>query len=388
MMGAERTGEVTPIATSERGSRRSASSPRSSSRPSSRSTGRSRTTRTDQQPRGAAGARPGRPPDPDRLRIRLFDADRQDHHVDWATALQQRPTGRQLLWIDITGDLGPAEAEELCERFHLDDRAREALTKPASEPHLALHGRFVHLRVAAEPPDERPDRAPWLDVLAGPDIVITGHEQPLAFIDGMDDRIERDTTIGLLKPTQFVASLLDSVITGYYRAIDAIEDDADKLDGVALRDKGRGELLEDLVAVRQRIARLRRLLAAHRDVFASLADADFTEVAGDRESAPAFQAVATRFEAAFAAVGSAREAILGSFEIYMTRTAQRTNDVMKVLALATVLLLPGSLIAGLLGMNVIVPLDKDSPLSFWYVVGGVVVLAIALIGIARARRWL
>jgi len=49
----------------------------------------------------------------------------------------------------------------------------------------------------------------------------------------------------------------------------------------------------------------------------------------------------------------------------MTRTAQRTNDVMKVLALATVLLLPGSLIAGLLGMNVIVPLDKDSPLSFW-----------------------
>ena len=59
----------------------------------------------------------------------------------------------------------------------------------------------------------------------------------------------------------------------------------------------------------------------------------------------------------------------------MTRTAQRTNDVMKVLALATVLLLPGSMIAGLLGMNVIVPLDKDSPMSFWVVVGGVTVLA-------------
>jgi len=157
---------------------------------------------------------------------------------------------------------------------------------------------------------------------------------------------------------------------------------------VALRDKGRRELLEDLVAVRQRIARLRRLLASERDVFASLADADFTEVAGDKESAPAFQAVAARFEAAFAAVGSARESILGSFDIYMTRTAQRTNDVMKVLALATVLLLPGSLIAGLLGMNVIVPLDKDSPLSFWLVVGGVTLLAVTLLGIARARRWL
>jgi len=293
-----------------------------------------------------------------------------------------------LLWIDITGELSVKEAEQLCQRFALDDRARESLTKPATEPHLALHGRFVHLRVAAEPPDDRPDRSPWLDILAGPDIVITGHEQALAFVAEMDERIERDTTLGMLRSTQFVASLLDSVITGYYRAVDAIEDDADKLDGVALRDQGRRQLLEDLVAVRQRIAGLRRLLASQRDVFASLADADFTEVAGDPESAPSFQAVAARFEAAFAAVGSAREAILGSFEIYMTRTAQRTNDVMKVLALATVLLLPGSMIAGLLGMNVIVPLDKDSPMSFWLVVGGVALLAMTLLGIARARRWL
>ena len=48
----------------------------------------------------------------------------------------------------------------------------------------------------------------------------------------------------------------------------------------------------------------------------------------------------------------------------MTRTAQRTNDVVKVLTFATILLLPGSLVAGLLGMNVVVPLGKDDPLSF------------------------
>jgi len=387
-MRAERTGEVTPIATSERGSRRSVSPSRSSSRASKRSTAPARTT-TDADRRSArAGDARAASSDPDRLRIRLFDADRQDHHVDWETALAKGPTGRQLLWIDITGDLSEAEGEQLCERFDLDDRARESLTRPATDPHLALHGRFVHLRVAAEPADKRAEKAPWLDILAGPDLVITSHEQPVEFLAGMDERIERDTTLGLLRSTQFVASLLDSVITTYYRAIDTIEDETDELDGVALRDKGRRELLEDLVAVRQRIARLRRRLASERDVFASLADADFTEVAGDKESAPAFQAVAARFEAAFVAVGSARESILGSFDIYMTRTAQRTNDVMKVLALATVLLLPGSLIAGLLGMNVIVPLDKDSPLSFWLVVGGVTLLAITLLGIARVRRWL
>jgi Mg2+ and Co2+ transporter CorA len=58
------------------------------------------------------------------------------------------------------------------------------------------------------------------------------------------------------------------------------------------------------------------------------------------------------------------------------------------LTLATVLLLPGSMIAGLLGMNVEVPLDKENPLSFWFAVGGIAVLALAIIAIAKVRRWL
>ena len=72
----------------------------------------------------------------------------------------------------------------------------------------------------------------------------------------------------------------------------------------------------------------------------------------------------------------------------MTRTAQRTNDIMKVLGLATVPLLPGSLVARLLGMNMIVPLAKDDPLSFWMLGGGVPLAIGALLVAVRRRRWL
>jgi Mg2+ and Co2+ transporter CorA len=61
---------------------------------------------------------------------------------------------------------------------------------------------------------------------------------------------------------------------------------------------------------------------------------------------------------------------------------------MKVLALATVLLLPGSLAAGLLGMNLVAPLPEDDPMSFWYVVAAVALLAVVVLVVARARRWL
>ena len=61
---------------------------------------------------------------------------------------------------------------------------------------------------------------------------------------------------------------------------------------------------------------------------------------------------------------------------------------MKILALATVLLLPGSLIAGLLGMNVTIPLSKDDVAAFWFVVAAIVLLALAVLGFARYRRWI
>ena len=72
----------------------------------------------------------------------------------------------------------------------------------------------------------------------------------------------------------------------------------------------------------------------------------------------------------------------------MTRTAQRTNEIIKVLTIATVVLLPGSLVAGLLGMNLVVPLASDDPRSFWLVIGGIAGLAFVILASLRLRRWI
>ena len=70
----------------------------------------------------------------------------------------------------------------------------------------------------------------------------------------------------------------------------------------------------------------------------------------------------------------------------MTRTAQRTNEVMRALTLITVLGLPATITAGLLGMNVIVPVSKDDPASFWLILGVVVLLEVVLIVAARLAQ--
>jgi magnesium transporter len=323
-----------------------------------------------------------------RIRARLFDTDREDRELDREQLFEIRPTERQLLWIDVTGELDPADLDRLCERFSLDRRTRDVLEHSGDEPRVSLHRSYLHIRIAADPSGSEPADVAWLDLIAGNNVTISRHDRGIPFLSGVDERIERDTAMGLISAAAFFGTIVDAAITSYHHAVDDIEADVDRLDALSLRGDDRSDLLGNLVRSRRRIARLRRLLADHRAVFAALASPDVATFVNDPDTAAVLANLNSRFEGAITAVEDAREGLLGSFDVFMSRTAQRTNEVMKVLTLTTVLLLPGAMLAGLLGMNVDVPLDKDSPWSFWLVVAAIIVLAIVIVLAARARRWL
>ena len=65
----------------------------------------------------------------------------------------------------------------------------------------------------------------------------------------------------------------------------------------------------------------------------------------------------------------------------------RTNEIMKVLTLASVILLPGALLAGVMGMNFEIGLF-DTPSVFWVVVAVIVAVAPLVLAIAKRRQWI
>jgi len=60
---------------------------------------------------------------------------------------------------------------------------------------------------------------------------------------------------------------------------------------------------------------------------------------------------------------------------------------MKVLTLTSVILLPGALLAGVIGMNFKVGLFTHTWL-FWVVLGLIIAIASLTLGVARRRRWI
>jgi magnesium transporter len=327
------------------------------------------------------------------VQARLFDADRPDRVLE-AGALEGLRLGkRQLLWLDfavepaVPGAPAAAELAAILKPFALKASTLDRLARPRTRPRLELHGEYFVLSVAVLAGAEGEARGSWLDLVAGRNFVLTLHQGALAFLGELDTSIELDTPVGELDAPSFSAVLLDALLTSYLGVVDDFEGSIDHLDGLALRGTRR-DLLGELVRLRRGIAAVRRTLIAQRPIFAALARADFEAVAlAGPTAAGRFRTLEGRFEGALAAIEGARDLMLGTFEIHMSRTAQRTNEIMKVLTLTSVLLLPGALIAGVMGMNFKVPLFDDAG-NFYLIVGAIALIALLTALGARLRGWL
>jgi Mg2+ and Co2+ transporter CorA len=196
--------------------------------------------------------------------------------------------------------------------------------------------------------------------------------------------VKGETQFGALDESAFVAVLLDAIIAGYFRAVEGIERKVDEYDARALRARSGDDLIGDLVGLRREVAVLRRALSPQREVFYTLERPGL--VLGDSESA-AWPQIADRFRQAVEAVENARELLVGTFDIVISRQGERTNDVMRVLTVISSVLLPSVVIAGVMGMN-FKPAFFDDPQNFLLVIGAMVVLAAGILLFARFKRWI
>jgi Mg2+ and Co2+ transporter CorA len=318
--------------------------------------------------------------------VRVLDADGPDRQESIADLDMQAVTPRQLVWADLVAPT-QEELEDVAARFGLPVEIVRWLALDDDQPSAALHRRYVRLRaIAVEPSADGPRMRP-LGIVAGWRYVLTVHREPVDLLGQLDAWLADDAIVGQLDAAIFLAAILNSVVTGYFAATDALEDRVDAVDDGLLRGASDEDALNWLVELRHHATALRRALTAHCEVFGSLAWADFEAIA-ETHAAGRFQLVAERFDRAVDAIENARDQVVGAFDIHLARTAQRTNDIVKILTIVSAVLLPGSLLAALLSMNVLTPLPTDNTSVFWVIVATIAVFATIVLAMARRVSWL
>lgn len=328
---------------------------------------------------------------PARLRVMLFDADGNDRALEEAAIDRGGLTERQLLWIDVEDDEehGADDAlVRLAQRLELGDQAAQLLRQLDGRPQLQNCGDwFLAQVVAIEHAGQLRFVGRGLAIVCGHNFVVSLHRGPLEFLEQLRTRERAQTQLGMLSAESFTASLLDWQVDSYLHAVSDFEAAVDRLEVAVLTSKVHHECLPELAQLRRGASRLRRMLAPHRHVFGALARPDFRPDA-DGAANKHFRALEQRFDRAMDAVENTRDLVVGSFELFATRTAQRTNDTVRVLTFFTVLLGSLAVLAGALGMNFPAPFFTSGGRGFWSAIAGMVAIVIVAIGLARWRRWL
>jgi magnesium transporter len=317
------------------------------------------------------------------VRTLLSRSDGSDLAPDLANWCPDKIRDGELLWIDVQA---PTDRERtlVASALSLDTETLEALTNGAATPdgRVLSNGMMVTLHTLR---DELTESPRVLHILVGQGWSVTWHPEPIAFLDEHYERVQDQREVGRLSPVLLLVAMLDWHLDTFFAAAEELEREVDELDEGALRGDDK-DILERLVAMRRRIARVRRLLSNHRDMYSEVTRPDFMTDLESRE-ADALGALTHRLERATEAIGNAREMLIGTFDVHMTRTAQRTNDIMRLLTWVSVTLLPAGVVAGVMGMNFQVGLFEHSSL-FWLIIASMILFALTTLLVVRRRGWL
>ena len=320
------------------------------------------------------------------LTVFVFDEHESRREEDLPAALEGLDDDA-MVWIALR-DPTKEEVAAVQEALGLSDKQAERLLEQPSQASLVDTGEHMHVTLYVADSEGAEPVLRSLECVLGTNWVVTAHEAEVEVLEEFRERAEGGGQVGVLDSPSFVATAVEWVVTSYFRTFEAIEEELEELDARVMSDvpKNFSDGLARLVELRRSIGTLRRALAPHREVIVALAHPEL-DVLSTEASAERFDAIERRVTQAVDAAREAKESTRGSFDLLVARLGQRTNDIMKVLTLVTVILLPSTVLAGIMGMNFRVGLF-DLVWMFWGVIAAMLGIAVLVLSVARTQRWI
>jgi magnesium transporter len=320
---------------------------------------------------------------PRALLLRLPHADRE---VEFGVPqMQGIDLDAELIWITIALDRDQIESAAATV-----EESPECLTRLMSwneRPTFRDDGEMSAVSVRI-PLLTRDGRSSLVTCAFGRGWVITAQDVESDALTRFREHVRASGWLGALDSASFAGLLLDWLFNQYRVSFEQLEEAVDAFDSAVLaRDvEIADQAVSTLVDLRRRVARLRRMLAAHRDLEVWISHASEHHLVTEGAKAH-LERIGPRIEQALQAADTTRDSINGSFALIMSTAAQRTNDIIRLLTVVSVTLLPATLIAAVMGMNFHPRFFDDAGL-FWAVVGVMSALITTVLVIARREDWI
>jgi len=138
--------------------------------------------------------------------------------------------------------------------------------------------------------------------------------------------------------------------------------------------------------VRRSVARLKRISSRQLEVLYRMSHGEFPQIPA--QLLPFFRDVHDHLQRISDLAEGYRDLISGLFDIHFAVVGNRTNDVMKTLAVLSAIILPLSLIAGIYGMNFENMPELKSEHGYWITLAAMAMITLVLLIYFWRRGWI
>ncbi|MFN2217045.1 MAG: magnesium transporter CorA family protein, partial [Anaerolineae bacterium] len=145
-------------------------------------------------------------------------------------------------------------------------------------------------------------------------------------------------------------------------------------------------VVRELSWVRRDIISLQRIVKPQIAIVSNLEQKDRPFIREDLDVY--FDDVLDHLRKAWDILEDERDVIEGLDDTANTLTSYRLGEIMKILTIISVILLPLTLLSGIYGMNIVLPLDENSPYTFLIILGLMAFMAAGMLLYFRRKRWI
>ena len=298
-----------------------------------------------------------------------------------------------VIWVDLLGER-PEQVEEarrlMLEVFHFHPLTVEDCIETKNQPKVEPFPDYFYFIVHGIKPGETgPGNfiTKELDGFLGTNYLVTFHTERFRSIKGVKQQIRTSPFACQRGSAYLLHQILDNIVDLYMPIVDAFDAEINELeDRVFLMRKSDNVILEEIMDLRRSVARMRRISARQLEVLYRMSHGEFPQI--PENVLPFFRDVHDHLLRISDLSENYRDLVGSLFDIHFSVVANRTNDVMKTLAVLSAIILPLSLIAGIYGMNFEYMPELKSPIGYFATLGVMAIVAIILLIYFWRRGWI
>jgi magnesium transporter len=298
-------------------------------------------------------------------------------------------THNGLTWVDII-HAGEEEIEFLRRNYgfhplHLEDTLSK-IQRPKIDDaddytfivmHFPVYSKLVKITTPSE-----------VDIFLGPSYVITLHVGNLKPLTRLFKQCAEEASARTAYMSQsagyLLYTILDKLVSYCFPILNKIDQNIEQIEDDIFEEKVR-TTVQEISVVRRDVIAFRRIIKPLMPVINSLERKNRPFLHEDMEEY--FGDIADQLSKIWDTLEDYKEVIEGLSDTVNSLTNNRTNEIIKVLTIISVIILPLTLITGIYGMNIGLPV-QDHPLAFWFVLLSMVVVIVGMLSFFKWRKWI